>query len=289
MKYYSKLNPYQINLDNLSKRILDLKIYLKYFTYFPSKNNIELKNIILSHYKVIVIEQNSCELYISNDRYIVDKGDLIIIPPFTLHSAKIGTAYIKSYEIFFNLNNSILDESLKKELNISKVLHCKNIINSELFKRISLIYDNFKNKEQGMIFFIDSLLKELLILAIKSENIEFNSASACQSDKKEIESIIYYLKDNINTKVKVKDICDYLNISQSRLYSLVNNALQMSPQQLIIRYKMIEAEKLLHDDNLSINEISFKLGFDNPFYFTTIFKKEFSVSPSTYRRTLRVM
>jgi AraC-like DNA-binding protein len=56
-----------------------------------------------------------------------------------------------------------------------------------------------------------------------------------------------------------------------------------SPLELIHLYVVSEAKKMLVEDNHSISEIAYQLGFENPPYFSRLFKKEVGMSPKEFK------
>ena len=60
-----------------------------------------------------------------------------------------------------------------------------------------------------------------------------------------------------------------------------------SPMQYVLSIRINNAVSLLEGTNYNINEISSIVGYDNPLYFSRIFKKQKGVSPSDYRKNLR--
>ena len=59
-----------------------------------------------------------------------------------------------------------------------------------------------------------------------------------------------------------------------------------SPMQYILSIRINNAVSLLESTDYNVTEISTIVGYDNPLYFSRIFKKQKGVSPSDYRKQL---
>ena len=89
---------------------------------------------------------------------------------------------------------------------------------------------------------------------------------------------------NINQKLQVKAFAKIFNSSSSHFSRLFTKQTGHSPINYFIQLKIQAACKLLDNTDLSINDISYKMGFDNPFYFSRIFKKLMNMAPRDYRK-----
>lgn len=82
---------------------------------------------------------------------------------------------------------------------------------------------------------------------------------------------------------KVKDYADMLNITPGYLNQVVREVLGVTAKSVIQEQLTIEARRELKFSNDSVKEIAFRLGFSEPFHFSTYFKKQMGYSPSKYR------
>ena len=57
--------------------------------------------------------------------------------------------------------------------------------------------------------------------------------------------------------------------------------------QYIISKRLYEAEILLQNTDYNVTEIAEIIGYDNPLYFSRIFKKAKGISPSEYRKNIK--
>jgi AraC family transcriptional regulator, transcriptional activator of pobA len=74
-----------------------------------------------------------------------------------------------------------------------------------------------------------------------------------------------------------------LNVSSRYLSDLLKQETGKTALELIHLYLITEAKNLLKEGEMNIAEISFSLGFDNPTYFSRLFKKAVGVPPNIFR------
>lgn len=97
----------------------------------------------------------------------------------------------------------------------------------------------------------------------------------------------YYMQENIDKKLKLKDIAHNFGYSTSYFHRLFSNELGYSPKAYFIQLKIARACYYLQNTTLQINQICLKLGFDDPFYFSRTFKRVMGLSPKDYRKSFR--
>lgn len=77
----------------------------------------------------------------------------------------------------------------------------------------------------------------------------------------------------------------HLGIGRTQLFSRIKNITGMTPNDYILSVKMNQAMVLLRQENqITVSEIAYSLGFSNPAYFTRCFKKHTGVTPQQYRQ-----
>ncbi|MDD3429742.1 MAG: response regulator [Oscillospiraceae bacterium] len=102
-----------------------------------------------------------------------------------------------------------------------------------------------------------------------------------------IEKTKQYISQHIYERILLADIADYVCISPSYLSSLFKKMHQKNLVDYINEQKMIEACKMIQKNNLRIYEICYKLGYENPYYFSKIFKRFVGKTPTEYQSHLR--
>ena len=78
-------------------------------------------------------------------------------------------------------------------------------------------------------------------------------------------------------------MAERLNFSSRYLSDVLKQETGKTALELIHLYIITEAKNLLKQGTMNIAEISYSLGFENPTYFSRLFKKEAGVSPNYFR------
>ncbi len=97
---------------------------------------------------------------------------------------------------------------------------------------------------------------------------------------------IAYMKSNIERLLTVEDLSTQLNYSSSHFTTIFKKTTGVSPIEYFIKLKIHYACQLLSQTDLRINEVANKLGYDDSFYFSRLFKKMIGKSPKDYRNLL---
>ncbi len=92
------------------------------------------------------------------------------------------------------------------------------------------------------------------------------------------------LDENImNSDLSVDDFCNDMGMSHSQLHRKITAVTGASPIRFIRKMRLHKACQLLLKPELNISEIAYYTGFNDPGYFSRIFKQEFKLSPLDWR------
>lgn len=108
------------------------------------------------------------------------------------------------------------------------------------------------------------------------------------ADEKFMIRLNKFILDNIaNPNLSIDMVIDHMCISRSTLFYKMNDLTGMSTGKFIRNIRIQKAKELLEKTDLSIGDISAKLGFTESRYFSTVFKQETGETPLQYKKRVR--
>ena len=127
-------------------------------------------------------------------------------------------------------------------------------------------------------------LYHLIATFVFSQQQNQNSSSP---EKAIIRETIDYMKNNLDKTIRIEDFADLNKYSVSHFSKLFRLTTGMSPVEYFIHLKMQKACQLLYTEDSRVKQIAALLGYDDPYYFSRLFKKYMNTSPETYRKSVR--
>lgn len=116
-------------------------------------------------------------------------------------------------------------------------------------------------------------------------NVEPQEIIVNEQDKRFKERLDVWLNSNFHkSNLDVDTFAESMGYGRTTFYKKVKKIMGMTPNDYLKAMRMNKAAELLMDDTMTVAEISYKVGFEDPYYFSKSFKSYFGVSPTQYRR-----
>lgn len=115
--------------------------------------------------------------------------------------------------------------------------------------------------------------------------LEPKEVSVTSLDEKIINKAIEIVEKNIaNPDFSVTELSGDLGMSRVNLYKKLKSLTGHTPIEFIRTFRIKRAAQLLSKSQMSVSEVAYQVGFNDPRYFTRYFKAEFNMLPSEYAR-----
>jgi two-component system response regulator YesN len=121
---------------------------------------------------------------------------------------------------------------------------------------------------------------ELWAASAMTELFNLLDLQKSQTYPKPLKKALSYIAENYNHQLQLTSVADECSVSASYLSRLFSEHLDTKFIDYINRYRVNQAVLLLRDQNISIKEASFMVGYQDPNYFSRIFRKIMGISPS---------
>jgi transcriptional regulator GlxA family with amidase domain len=102
-----------------------------------------------------------------------------------------------------------------------------------------------------------------------------------------IEETVAYMQQHLDQPLQVATLAAKANFSPSHFFVLFKRRVGSAPIDYFTRLRMERASRLLCETSLSVKEVAGKLGYDDPFYFSRVFKSVNRLAHSDYRAAQR--
>lgn len=288
MDSINRIDFYKNRHKNVDFEILELD------DFFESRKKYNISRVFRINFYIMIYITEGCGKHeIDFVTYDYKAGDVIFIAQNQVHRF-FEYSGAKGYIIFFT-DDFLYNQS---ELNIKEFL---DYFNLPLYKPIisidtsqshtnnvliELIYNEYKNEENNSrIALLKSLFRSFMIsfrgLILYEEKVDPSTVYKRFIDFKNLVEEYYKEKKN------VADYAKLMLVSQKTINQTTRKIADLSAKQFIIERILLEIKRYLSQGELTINEISYMMGFDEPSNFTKFFKRYTNMSPGEFRKRYR--
>jgi AraC family transcriptional regulator, arabinose operon regulatory protein len=102
-----------------------------------------------------------------------------------------------------------------------------------------------------------------------------------------LDSTLIFLEQNVRNALTLADMAAHAGLSASHFSRLFKEQTGYSPMDYFIHLKIQTACNLFYLTRMTVREVSFELGYSDPYYFSRLFKKAMGMSPMQYRNQLQ--
>jgi AraC-like DNA-binding protein len=194
--------------------------------------------------------------------------------------------------------NSIFNESVSGSDFLFNLIYINNVYFNPLIKlnpsENKLVLQYFENliieysRDEASIQAIQAHLY-LILLEIQRIVLCTTISKTNLLNLSTFKKFMVLLENNFNQNKPVNFYSDSLTISESNLNRISKQYAHQSTAKVIQNRILLESKRYLTITSFTINEIAFKVGFDDPSYFIRLFKKQVGITPKDFRDKYKML
>ena len=230
-------------------------------------------------YQLLYVAEGRGKFIIEGCERYVNKGEMVLYRPYDFQSyfyypsdkCEVFWVHFTGYDV-----DKLLDRyNFPKDKNVffGGISHDYNYIFELIIRELQLRRSNYKE-------LLPLLLTELFIL-INRNILEERNQQRSMLD--EVENSVRYFNENYANNININEYAESLNITPCWLIKKFKQVVKQTPMQYIVALRIANAKTLLENSDYNVTETSYAVGYDNPLYFSRLFKKHVGMSPIEYK------
>ena len=228
-------------------------------------------------YELLYVYEGQMKLSLSSGTFGLQPHDLMIYRSETAELLPSeGCSFL----------TAVFDVNQRKSLHIlNHVFHCNSELQQILWK---LLIESMENTYYTGTFMVCYLQEALLLLMQFYETVNHKILISENRPSRNdlLSEILSYMNKRITDPVTIEEICREFYISRSSLQALFRTHLNTSPKNYLLNIKLQKSKELIRENEYTISEIAYRLGFSSIHYFSRLFRKYFNTTPTAYARKI---
>ena len=232
-------------------------------------------------YQLLYIAEGKAHFYFDKKEITVSKGNMILFRP---GESQIYYYYAKekpeSYWVHFT-GNAV--EQILKECNMPE---SENIFWGGTSPDYQWLFRQMIQELQLRRVNYEDILRMMLQHVFLMINRYITEEKTTSTEVlNEIERATHYFNDNYNKSISIKDYAAKCHMSECWFINNFKKLTKYTPAQYLVSLRIVNAINLLDNTDYNVTDISVAVGYENPLYFSRLFKKHVGMSPTEYRNS----
>lgn len=264
--------------------------------YYELGRDFDFGGEVHDFWEMVYVDRGRVHITADSRNLTLNQGEVIFHKPNEFHT--ISTDSESSADVFvisFVCSSSAMSFFKRRVAKVPKKLreNISSIINESeaTFNLMPITGVELQLKEDAPVGgqqLIRIHLEEFLIMLLRIESTEGERIFPTKESMENhlVSRVKALLEKNIYSRTTVDGICRELNYSRAYLAKIFKSSTGKTILEYSLKLKIKEAKRLIREDGMNFTQISDRLAFDNPQYFSRVFKRITSFTPSQYKNSV---
>ncbi|MBS1756324.1 MAG: helix-turn-helix transcriptional regulator [Bacteroidetes bacterium] len=239
----------------------------------------------LTSYFIVLIDSGSVSYKLDLQDITITDGQLLFAMPNQIFEPPATIDNLKYFKVLFDENTlSLLPQRfpfLVNPLN-TQTINFDDATRERIRKVFEILnqilhIDKHSTDTEIILAYLNLLLSELNSAYFKNE-----TADIVNTNLSKFVEFKLIVETHLTEHPSINTIAEKLALSTNTLYRLVKEHSGTSPKDFLTNRLMLEAQRKLRYSNISIKQVAYELGFNDPDYFSRLFKKSTGKSVSEF-------
>ena len=224
----------------------------------------------------------SVKIVLKKEERMLSQGETALIPydaEFRLEAQESAELLWvgADYRVFTNLRVfSIFDIPQKPEKESGEMLEICRAIHR-------LVLDSeFTNSRMENALEVNFYLYRLALCVIR-KSMPKKESRKVMSRFERLAPVLWHIGEHIDKSCPISELCELVGLSEDAFYRYFKSTIGSAPKEYLISERLRRARIMLASSKTSVTDISKRCGYENPFYFSTLFHGKYGMSPTVYR------
>lgn len=179
-----------------------------------------------------------------------------------------------------------IKKTYNTDVNKIKIIFLSIMLDISSFaKENNVIINSADNYEMMWAEFLsDCTIDEAKAFIFKKLDFLFAQLDELKGKSKKIRLAMEYIKQHYYEELSITTIADEVGMGSTYLCTLFKKETGMTVHEYIEAVKIENAKELLKDGNMKLSEVAERVGYTNPNYFSSVFRRVTGFYPSNFRR-----
>ncbi|MBR8536662.1 AraC family transcriptional regulator [Carboxylicivirga sediminis] len=272
-------------IEAIKKEPQNSQLYITDIGFYPkARDHYRCRQHGCNQYILIYCTDGGGWVSVESSKVKLSANQYYIIPPQKAHSYAANPD--DPWTIYWIHYNGFMAQSLSGDSKVAQ--HILPSPSDRIKDRLRLFNEIFVNIEMGYspdnINYANICLWYLLGSFRYINQFRQISNDGCTDI---IDRSILYMRKHLKNKLTLDLLAKQFGLSSSYYSNIFRNKTGKPPLDYLIHLRIQHACQLLDHSSLQIKEVALRIGYDDPFYFSRIFKKVMNMSPKAYKKKLK--